>query len=334
MPMGMDPMMGGMGMGMDPMMGMGPQGMMDPMMVMGPQGMMGPGMGPQGMMGPGMGPQGMMGGALGGQVGMPMGMGGMGMGMDPMGNVILGMDMGMGPDVFLMGGPGEAMHMHVGSIMGPGIYSVGTMEAFDPYAGMPEFDGDPAFGVPGQYIDPNENFIDYSQITPGTTTVTVTTTSLDVTGSAGSVHTGSGVSDSFTAGPGKSTFTGGGAADQMKFTTFNTGAEDTFLDFTSGTDKIKFTASVYTGFSGNTLGSPISANQLYQHTGVDADAADGKIAAAGFGATGRVAYDPDSGKLYYDEDGSATTEVSTLIAILGDAGTYPASVVAGDFIIT
>ena len=132
--------MGGMGM-MDPMMGM-PMGM-DPM-----GGMM-PGMDP--MMG--MGPQGMM--DLGG---------GMGMGMDPMGNVILGMDMGpMGPDIFIMGGPGEEIHGHIGDIF-----------------------GDPIFFGP----DPDDPYVD-NYIEPGTTTVAVTATSLDVTGSAGSVHTGS-----------------------------------------------------------------------------------------------------------------------------------------------
>jgi hypothetical protein len=211
---------------------------------------------------------------------------------------------------------GEAAHLHIGGIMGPSI-QLGPMPG--DYGPMP---GDEEEYFMDDYIPPESQ-------------AAVTASSLSFTGTAGSTHVGGADSDQFTAGPGKSTFTGGASADQMKFTTFNTGAEDTFLDFTSGTDKIKFTASVYTGFSGNTLGSPINANQLYQHTGVDADAADGgKIAAAGFGATGRVAYDPDSGKLYYDEDGSATTEVSTLIAILGDAGTYPASVVAGDFIIT
>jgi hypothetical protein len=346
MPMGMDPMMGGMMPGMDPMMGMGPQGMMDPMMGMGPQGMMGPGMGPQGMMDPmmgmpmGMGPMTSMGmgmdpmmGGMGmafdpyagmpgfdgdpafgvpGQYidpmgGMGMGMmdlgGGMGMGMDPMGNVILGMDMGpMGPDIFIMGGPGEEIHGHIGDIF-----------------------GDPIFFGP----DPDDPYVD-NYIEPGTTTVAVTATSLDVTGSAGSVHTGSGVSDSFTAGPGKSTFTGGGAADQMKFTTLRSNAEDTFLDFTSGTDKIKFTASVYTGFSGNTLGNPISANQLYQDTGVDA-AVDGN---SDFGtANHRIAYDPDSGKVYYDPTGNADDTDAVLIAILGDTGTYPTTVVAGDFIV-
>ncbi|MBO6468510.1 MAG: hypothetical protein HVK45_07095, partial [Pelagibacteraceae bacterium] len=203
---------------------------------------------------------------------------------------------------FIMGGPGEEIHGHIGDIF-----------------------GDPIFFGP----DPDDPYVD-NYIEPGTTTVAVTATSLDVTGSAGSVHTGSGVSDSFTAGPGKSTFTGGGAADQMKFTTLRSNAEDTFLDFTSGTDKIKFTASVYTGFSGNTLGNPISANQLYQDTGVDA-AVDGD---SDFGtANHRIAYDPDSGKVYYDPTGNADDTDAVLIAILGDTGTYPTTVVAGDFIV-
>jgi hypothetical protein len=116
----------------------------------------------------------------------------------------------------------------------------------------------------------------------------------------------------------------------MKFTTLRSNAEDTFLDFTSGTDKIKFTASVYTGFSGNTLGNPISANQLYQDTGVDA-AVDGN---SDFGtANHRIAYDPDSGKVYYDPTGNADDTDAVLIAILGDTGTYPTTVVAGDFIV-
>ncbi len=134
-----------------------------------------------------------------------------------------------------------------------------------------------------------------------------------------------------TAGPGKSTFTGGGAADQMKFTTLRSSAEDTFLDFTSGTDKIKFTASVYTGFSGNTLGNPISANQLYQDTGVDAAVASNLD--IGTAATHRIAYDPDSGKVYYDPTGNVNDNAAVLIAVLGDTGTYPTTVVAGDFIV-
>jgi Ca2+-binding RTX toxin-like protein len=73
--------------------------------------------------------------------------GGMGMGTDPMGNVILGMDMGpMGPDIFIMGGPGEEIHGHIGDIF-----------------------GDPIFFGP----DPDDPYVD-NYIEPTTTTTTVT----------------------------------------------------------------------------------------------------------------------------------------------------------------
>jgi len=155
---------------------MGPQGMMDPMMGMGPQGMMGPGMGPQGMMDPMMGmPMGMdpMGGMMPGMdpmMGMgPQGMmdlgGGMGMGMDPMGNVILGMDMGpMGPDIFIMGGPGEEIHGHIGDIFGDPIFF-----GPDPDDPIGDIFGDPIFFGP----DPDDPYVD-NYIEPTTTTTTVT----------------------------------------------------------------------------------------------------------------------------------------------------------------
>ena len=88
---------------------------------------------------------------------------------------------------------------------------------------------------------------------------------------------------------------------------------------------------MYTGFSGNTLGNPISANQLYQDTGVDAAVASNLD--IGTAATHRIAYDPDSGKVYYDPTGNVNDDAAVLIAVLGDTGTYPTTVVAGDFIV-
>ena len=70
------------------------------------------------------------------------------------------------------------------------------------------------------------------------------------TAMGGDTFTGGAYSDEMIAGPGKSTFYGGAAADRITFNTLLQNAEDTFADFVPEVDIIEFSKSSFTGFSG------------------------------------------------------------------------------------
>ena len=145
----------------------------------------------------------------------------------------------------------------------------------------------------------------------------------------GDTFTGGAYSDEMIAGPGKSTFYGGAAADRITFNTLLQNAEDTFADFVQEVDIIEFSKSSFTGFSGNATNIASSASQLHVAADVDANYASYKD--VGTSTDHRLAYDPDSGNVWYDPPGSADNDDATLVAIFGTAGNHPATVDYWDF---
>jgi len=108
-------------------------------------------------------------------------------------------------------------------------------------------------------------------------------------GNAGAnVINGGGGNDALYGFGGSDTFTGGAGADAFYFTTLpGLGNVDRIEDFVSGTDKIVLDHAIYAGLAPGAL--PASAFV----TGNAADSDD------------RIIYDPASGNLYFDADGSA-----------------------------
>jgi uncharacterized delta-60 repeat protein len=106
---------------------------------------------------------------------------------------------------------------------------------------------------------------------------------------------------------GADVMTGGGGADTFGFTTsLVAGNVDTITDFTVGADKIRLTHSIFNAIAG--IGA-LSAGQFTANaSGTAQDAND------------RIIYETDTGKLFYDSNGSAAggaTQFATLSPGLG-----------------
>lgn len=140
-------------------------------------------------------------------------------------------------------------------------------------------------------------------------------------GGAGSdILSGGGGSDDLTGGAGKDQLTGGAGVDY--FALDRKGADaDVVRDFTHGGDKLALDNSVFTrvGADGASLGTRFFKG--------------GKVDALGATQPGqRILLDTDSGKLYYDADGSGARAM-VLIGTVYDTGTHAAPLSASDFII-
>jgi Putative Ig domain/RTX calcium-binding nonapeptide repeat (4 copies) len=122
--------------------------------------------------------------------------------------------------------------------------------------------------------------------------------------------------DTIDGGTGNDTLTGGAGNDTFVFNSkLNaTTNVDTITDFVSGTDKIELAKSVFTKLSA---------------TGA-LNADDFKLATQTLDASDRIIYDPKTGALSYDADGSGAG-VAVEFAIVG-VSTHPA-LVSTDFII-
>ena len=131
--------------------------------------------------------------------------------------------------------------------------------------------------------------------------------------------------DTLIGGLGNDTLTGGAGSDYFVFnTTPNTSSnKDTITDFVSGTDKLEFSKSIFTGITtaaGTGNGAALTANEFVSST----------TATAGTTATSHFIYNSTSGILYYDADANGAG-AAVQVALIGTT-THPA-LVAADFLI-
>jgi hypothetical protein len=107
-------------------------------------------------------------------------------------------------------------------------------------------------------------------------------------GSAGAdTLTGSSGDDVINGGPGADILAGGGGADTFAFTAAPNGTVDRITDFATGTDKLAFAQSAFSGLAPGEL----SAAAFVQ-------------AAAAFATDQRIIYNQATGVVSYDADGS------------------------------
>ena len=114
--------------------------------------------------------------------------------------------------------------------------------------------------------------------------------------------------DQLRGGAGNDTLTGGTGIDWFIFDTTpnRTTNKDTITDFTSGTDKLQFSKTIFTGLSGAALGD-LSSNAFWSGAGVT----------TAHDADDRFIYETTTGSLYYDADGNASGSAAVLVAMLG-----------------
>jgi Ca2+-binding RTX toxin-like protein len=126
---------------------------------------------------------------------------------------------------------------------------------------------------------------------------------------------GGGGNDTLTGLAGNDVLTGGTGADKFVFKEMGTANADRITDFLHGTDKIALDDAVFTRLLATPAGG-LKAVNFYSGS-------------AAHDASDYIVYNPATGKLYYDPDGSGA-QAARLIATL--VGT-PDSVSAGDFLV-
>ena len=142
-----------------------------------------------------------------------------------------------------------------------------------------------------------------------------------------SLDGGAGI-DKLNGGVGKDTLTGGAGNDTFVFdAALNaTTNVDTITDFVSGTDKINL-------INGTGPFSAIATGSLtYAVAGATLDILGDSGANTAATSATRIIYDPSSGALYYDADGTGTGAAAIQFATLGTA-THPSTLVGTDFVV-
>lgn len=132
---------------------------------------------------------------------------------------------------------------------------------------------------------------------------------------------GRGGDDTLAGGAGHDVLVGGAGRDTFVFNHFpaSNAEADRITDFAHAEhDVLRFSRNVFGGFAQTGM---LSADAFYSATG----------ARAAHDSTDRVIYDPASGKLFYDSDGTGAAG-AVLVAILGD-GVHP-DLVHQDLLIT
>ena len=114
--------------------------------------------------------------------------------------------------------------------------------------------------------------------------------------------------DTLSGGNGNDMLTGGTGADWFIFDIIAnaTANMDTITDFVSGTDKLQFSKTAFTGLSDADLGS-LSTDAFWTGTGVS----------TAHDATDRFIYNSTTGALYYDADGNGTGSAAVQVALIG-----------------
>jgi len=120
--------------------------------------------------------------------------------------------------------------------------------------------------------------------------------------------TGDGNANRLNGLAGNDTLTGGAGADTFLFTVVANALtnKDTITDFLSGSDRLEFSNTVFTG-----LGETFTEGQFWSGAGVTSahDASD------------RIVYNTTTGALYYDADGLGGVD-AVQVAVLGTT-THP-----------
>jgi Ca2+-binding RTX toxin-like protein len=131
---------------------------------------------------------------------------------------------------------------------------------------------------------------------------------------------GSAGMDTLAGGAGNDVLTGGGGKDQFRFEDKGVDA-DRINDFTDGTDQIAFDLDFF-----SRLNNTGALNPVMFKAGSDISAAGG----ADVDADDRILYDTDSGRLYYDTNGSDAGGRFLVATVVDTPGTHPL-LDAGDF---
>ena len=123
---------------------------------------------------------------------------------------------------------------------------------------------------------------------------------------------GNSASNTLAGGAGNDVLTGGSGSDCFVFNTAAnaTNNVDTITDFVSATDKLQFSAKIFTGL-GKVLGT-LTDSQFWSGSGV----------VAAHDATDRIIYDTHTGYLYYDADGNGTASGAVQVGLIGQS-THP-----------
>jgi Ca2+-binding RTX toxin-like protein len=117
---------------------------------------------------------------------------------------------------------------------------------------------------------------------------------------------GEGGKDSLDGGDGSDTLDGGGGKDTYLFQDPPSSGIDTIVKFQSG-EKFKVSAADFSGLSKG----PLSADQFVRGTAAE-------------GSEDRFIYDPTSGAVYHDRDGTGSAAQVQFAVILEDAGNFGA----------
>jgi len=124
--------------------------------------------------------------------------------------------------------------------------------------------------------------------------------------SAANTITGLEGNDTLAGGQGNDTLTGGSGSDLFRFdTTPGNANRDLITDFSSGSDKLFFSKTVYAGFSSSA--KTITSSQLLSGAGVSAATTSAQ----------RFLYDSSAGILRFDRDGNGSTYTALEVANLG-----------------
>ena len=117
--------------------------------------------------------------------------------------------------------------------------------------------------------------------------------------------------DQLVGGKGNDRLTGNDGADKFVFADSGAANADTITDFTHGGDKIVLESDAFTKLVPTAAGGLKAANF---HVGSEAA-----------GAHDYVIYDPSSGNLYYDPDGSGSQQQKLIAALTGSPDAVSAS---------
>jgi Ca2+-binding RTX toxin-like protein len=127
--------------------------------------------------------------------------------------------------------------------------------------------------------------------------------------------------DTLAGGTGSDSLTGEGAADAFLFDAALNGNTnvDTLVDFDRGSDRIHLDDDIFLAWSAATASAP-AAGEILVAAGATAATA----------AAHRLIYNPTTGDLYYDADGTGTASSAVKIAVLA---TLPGNLATTDFVI-
>jgi Ca2+-binding RTX toxin-like protein len=141
--------------------------------------------------------------------------------------------------------------------------------------------------------------------------------------SASDTLNGHGGADRLYGGAGKDVLTGGAGRDAFVFDVAGSANADAIEDFNKAEDTIWIDNADFARVGAN---GPLAASAFKQASNIGASSGG-----TGVDRSDRILYDTDSGKLYYDSNGSGDGG-RVLIATLFDTGSHPpSSLGAGDF---